>query len=228
MAGFDTGFVTVSKKPPPLSGGGDLAGGAVKFDCVAEGLLKLAKGSILGAGRVCVGGGDVVEAKVKLLNASLSPPVVDRCCEVGDCMPPKMSWPSCCGCGCVRGAEAYSDRIDCLRSGLEAVGAAPEVVVALEGLAEGAEGGPPKKSKPRRESPCFCCFGGPAASFMGGGRTLGVSAVLGRAGGIGMSPNKSIFGAGLGIGLAGWLDVEESRCEEERSIFALSCTTFRG
>ena len=100
--------------------------------------------------------------------------------------------------------------------------------MALEGLTDGAEGGAPKKSKPRRESPCFCCLGGAATSFGGGGRTLGVSVVLGRAGGVGISPNRSIFGAGFGTGFVGWLGVEETRCEVERSILALSWTTLSG
>lgn len=79
----------------------------------------------------------------------------------------------------------------------------PAADAALAGLAEGAEGGPPKKSSPNNESPCFCCFGGAAASLEGGGRMSGVSVVLGRAGGVGMSPNKSMFGAGFGVGFAG-------------------------
>lgn len=107
-------------------------------------------------------------------------------------MPPKMSWLSCWGCGCVRGAEEYNERIDCLRSGLEGAVVPPGVDVALDGLAEDVEDGTPKKSNPRRESPCFCGFARVAAAFGGGGRTLGVSVVLGRAGGVGTSPNKSI------------------------------------
>lgn len=79
-----------------------------------------------------------------------------------------------------------------MRSGLEGAIVPPGVDVALDGLAEDVEGGPPKKSKPRRESPCFCGFARAATIFGGGGRTLGVSVVLGRAGGVGTSPNKSI------------------------------------
>lgn len=90
-----------------------------------------------------------------------------------------------------------------MRSGLEGVAVPPGVDAALEGLAEELDGGPPKKSRPKRESPCFCCFAGPAAAFPGGGRTVGVSVVLGRAGGIGTSPNKSICGAGLEVAGAG-------------------------
>ena len=112
--------------------------------------------------------------------------------------------------------------MDCFKSGLEGAVMLPGVEAALEGLAEDVEGGPPKKSRPRSESPCFCCFGGAAEAFGGGGRVFGVSVVLGRAGGVGMSPNKSTFGTGLGFGLDGWLDVEGSRWEDERSIFAFS------
>lgn len=103
----------------------------------------------------CVCGGDVVEAKLRLLKASSRPPDVDGCCGVGDCMPPKMSWLSCWGCCWVRGAEEYNERIDCLRSGLEGAVVPPGVDVALDGLAADVEDGTPKKSNPRRESPCF-------------------------------------------------------------------------
>lgn len=118
-------------------------------------------------------------------------------------MPPKISWLSCWGWGCVRGAEEYKERMDCLRSGLDGAIEPPGVDVALDGLAEDVEGGPPKKSNPRSESPCFCGFEGAAAALGGGGRWFGVSVVLGRAGGVGMSPNKSTWGAGLGIACAG-------------------------
>ena len=154
-----------------------------------DGLLKLAKGSALLTGCAF---GDAVEVKLRLLNASSRPPDVCCCCELGDCIPPNMSWLSCGGCDCVRGAEEYKERMDCLRSGLEGAVGPLGVDVALDGLAEDVEGGPPKKSSPRRESPCFCGFAGAAGAFGGGSRTLGVSVVLGRAGGAGTSPNKSI------------------------------------
>lgn len=114
-------------------------------------------------------------------------------------MPPKTSWLSCCGCDCVRGAEAYKERIDCFRSGLEGTALLPGVE-ALEGLAYEAEGGAPKKSSPRSESPCFCCLAGLGAALEGGGWTPGVSVVLGRAGGVGISPKRSTFGVGFGVG----------------------------
>lgn len=207
IAGFSAGLGLVSKNPPPLNGGGDVIEGEAKLVRCAEGLLKLANGSLLGAGCACGGGGAVVDAKLRPPKASSSP---DDCCVVGDCMPPKMSWLSCCGCDCVRGAEAYKERIDCLRSGLEGAATLPGVDAALEGLAEEA-GGAPKKSSPRSESPCFCCFGGAGMVLGGGGRVRGVSVVLGRAGGVGMSPNKSTFDTGFGVAFGGWLEVDASR-----------------
>ena len=90
--------------------------------------------------------------------------------------------------------------MDCLRSGRDGTEAAPGVEDALAGLTDAAAGGPPKKSRPKRESPGFVCLGGggAAAGFGGGGRALGVSVVLGRAGGVGTSPNKSMFWGGFG------------------------------
>ena len=115
-------------------------------------------------------------------------------------MAPKEVWGSDCGFG--EGAEAYSDRIDCLRSGREGPVDVAGVDVELDGLPEGADGGPPKKSSPNNESAGFDCLGG-AAFFGGGGRPPVTSVVLGLAGGAGTSPNKSTFGAVLGIGGGG-------------------------
>lgn len=89
--------------------------------------------------------------------------------------------------------------MDCLRSGREEAAEAPGVDVALGGLSDVAEGGPPKKSKPSNESPGFCCLGGAAVAFGRGGRVVGGSVVLGRAGGVGTSPNRSTFGVGCDI-----------------------------
>lgn len=202
FASFGAGLGPVSKKPPPFKGGGDVIEAEAKLVPCFEGFPKLANGSLFGAGCVWDGGEEVV-AKFKPLNASSSPPDIDDCCIVGDCMPPKMSWLSCCGWDCVRGAEAYKERMDCLRSGLEGAAMLPGVELAPAGFIEEVEGGPLKKSRPRSESPCFCCFGGATAAFGGGGRVLGVSVVLGRAGGVGMSPNRSTVGAGFGIDFAG-------------------------
>ncbi len=115
-------------------------------------------------------------------------------------MPPKPVWDSDCGFG--GGAEAYSERIDCLRSGRDGPLDVPGVDVALDGLPEGAEAGPPKKSSPNNESAGCDCLGG-AVFFAGGGRPPATSVVLGLAGGAGTSPNRSTFGAALGIGGCG-------------------------
>ena len=90
----------------------------------------------------------------------------------------------------------------------------------LEGLDE-LEGGPPKKSRPSRESAAFAGLGA-ADNFGGGGLAPGVSVVFGLVGGAGTSPNRSNCGAGLGGGGTGWTDVEESLCEEARSNLAFS------
>ena len=82
---------------------------------------------------------------------------------------------------------------------------------ALEGLFEGADGGPPKKSSPNNESPGFVWDFGGAGDFGGRARALGMSVVLGRTGGDTSSPKMSIVGAALGTGANGWLEEEEAR-----------------
>ena len=96
------------------------------------------------------------------------------------------------------GAEAYNERIDCLRSGLEATAEPDGVEAELDGLPDVADDGPPKKSRPSNESAAFACLGG-ADSFRGAGRP-GMSVVLGLAGGSGTSPNRSTGGAAFGAG----------------------------
>ena len=113
------------------------------------------------------------------------------------------------------GAEAYSERIDCLRSGLEGTAGPDGVEAELDGLTDVADGGPPKKSRPSNESAALACFGG--AEAFGGAVLLGTSVVLGLAGGSGTSPNRSTGGAGFGAGTTGWLDVDEARCDAPRS-----------
>lgn len=152
FTGFGAGLEPVPKKPLPLKGGGEVIEDVVKLVRWLGDLLKLANGSVLGTGCACCDGGDVVGGKLRPLNASSRP---DDCCVVGACMPPKMSWLSCCGCDCVRGAEAYRERMDCLRSGLEGAVAPTGVEVPLEGLDKEVDGGPPKKSNPKSESPGF-------------------------------------------------------------------------
>lgn len=184
--------------------------------------MKPAKGSIL----VCCWGavGDAVGLKLRPPNASSKPRKLDA---GADCMPPNEGWRSCCGGGCGFGAEAYSDRIDCFRSGLEGAVEPPGVDAELDGLPLEDDGGPPKKSRPSSESAAFVDFGGPE-DFGGGIRLLGVSVVLGLAGGSGTSPNRSTGGAALGGGANGWLDVDAARNDAPRSNLAFSCTTLSG
>lgn len=73
---------------------------------------------------VWAGFGDGALVKLRLLNASLSPPKEPWpwLVPAGDDIPlndPEGVWETCCaaGWGCGRGAVAYSDRMDCLRSG---------------------------------------------------------------------------------------------------------------
>lgn len=99
------------------------------------------------------------------------------------------------------GAEAYNERIDCLRSGLEGSAEPDGVVAELDGLPDAVDGAPPKKSRPSNESAALACLGG-AEAFGGAGR-LGTSVVFGLAGGSTMSPNRSTGGATFGPGTTG-------------------------
>ena len=109
------------------------------------------------------------------------------------------------------GAEAYNESIDCLRSGLEGTVGPDGVEAELDGLPDVVDGGPPKKSRPSKESAALACLGG--AEAFGGAVRLGISVVLGLVGGSGTSPNRSIGGAAFGAGRTGWLDVDEARCD---------------
>lgn len=142
-------------------------------------------------------------------------------------MPPKELWRSCCGWACDFGAEAYNESIDDLRSGRDIPDDAGAVAEALEGLSVGAEGGPPKKSRPSRESPCLACGLSGAEAFGGAAREEG-SVVLGLAGGVGTSPSMSMLAGGFFIGPGGWLDADDARCEVERSSCAFSLTILSG
>jgi hypothetical protein len=116
------------------------------------------------------------------------------------------------------GAEAYSDRIDCLRSGLDGAAEAPAGPV-LEGRAGGAEL-PPKKSRPKSESPAFVCFGGAGSAFGGGALVAAGGPVLDRGGAGVASPKRSITGAGFACGGGGGLEgaaFPARRCEADRS-----------
>ena len=142
---------------------------------------------------------------MRLLNASSKPLKleVDCCCTGGDCIPPNEGWRSCCGCcwGCGFGAEAYKDKMDCLRSGLEGPVEPTGVDDTLGGLTPVVDE-PPKKSSPSSESAALEGLGG-AVALGGGGRAPGVSVVLGLAGGSGTSPKRSMGGAGFGAAGAG-------------------------
>ena len=203
---MDASFGPASKKPPPLKGGGDVTWSAAVEDRWFAGLLKFAKGSDLCS---CWGfglcGGDTGGLKLRLLNASSKSLKleVDCCCTGGDCIPPNEGWRSCCDCcwGCGFGAEAYNDKMDCLRSGLEGPVEPAGVDDTLGGLIPAVDG-PPKKSSPNSESAALEGLVG-AVALGGGGRAPGVSVVLGLAGGSGTSPKRSMGGAGFGAAGAG-------------------------
>ena len=163
------------------------------------GLEKEEKGSGFGCCWGCGGGGEVA-VKLKPLKASFMSPKFDCCWAGGDCMPPKEFWDLVCGLE--GGAEAYKERIDCLRSGREGPVVVTGVDATLDGLPEEVGGGPPKKSSPNNESAGFDCLDG-AAFLGGGGRPPATSVVLGLTGGAGTSPNRSTSGVALGIGGGG-------------------------
>ena len=91
--------------------------------------------------------------------------------------------------------------MDCLRSGLEGTAEPDGVEAELDGLPEVADGGPPKKSRPSKESAALACLG--AAKAFGGPSRPMTSVVLGLAGGAGTSPNRSTGGSAFGVGTAG-------------------------
>ena len=100
--------------------------------------------------------------------------------------------------------------------------------VELAGFAEalaGLSGVPPRKSSPPKS---WEAVGG--AGFGGGGRTLGLSVVLGLTGGVIISsPIRSkVCCCGFFTGAGAWLGVDPFRREEERSNLAFSWTIFNG
>src|SRR5437879_4922457 len=108
-------------------------------------------------------------------------------------MPPKEPDDACDGCcwGCGRGAEAYRDRIDCFKSGLDC---APGVAAALDGRAGACAS--PKKSSPSNESAGFVCFGGAGSDFGGGLDATGAALfALGGDSALSSSPKRSCCGA---------------------------------
>ncbi len=90
-----------------------------------------------------------------------------------------------------------------------------------------AEGGPPKKSMPSKDSEAFVCFGG-AGALEGGGRPPIVSVVLGLTGSAGPPSNRSTGGPAFGAGGNGWLDVDAARCDDSLASLAFCCTTLSG
>lgn len=117
--------------------------------------------------------------------------------------------------------------MDCFRSGREG-NVEPEGVDAeLDGLPAVADGGPPKKSIPSKDSEAFTCFGG-AEALGGGGRAPIVSVVLGLTGSTGSLSNRSMTGPGFGAGGKGWLKVDAARCDDSLASLAFCCTTLRG
>ncbi len=71
--------------------------------------------------------------------------------------------------------------MDCFRSGREGTAEPEGADAKLDDLPAMAEGGPPKKSIPSRDSEAFACFG-VAEVLGGGGRPPRVSVVLGLTG----------------------------------------------
>lgn len=205
--GGDLGFASKKLPPPPNMLDEDVEGG----DFALEKASRPEKGDGLGAGAAL---------KDRLPKASFIPPNADCVGDVCDARPPNDSWRACCwgwGCAAGLGVEAYSDKMDCLRSGLDGAAEAPAGPV-LEGRAGGAEL-PPRKSRPNSESPAFVCFGG-AASALGGGARAAGGPVLDRGGAGVASPKRSITGAGFACGGGGGLEAAAfpaRRCEADRS-----------
>ncbi|KAL7354300.1 hypothetical protein ACKS0A_10626 [Histoplasma ohiense] len=110
-------FGIESKNPPPLSGGEEI------FGAVFGDLGGLKDPRFENASNFSGGGGDVVDGKLNPLKASVSSPNASDCdlaccCGWGENDPNEVLrswWAGACGLG----ADAYKDRIDCLRSGLE-------------------------------------------------------------------------------------------------------------
>ena len=132
------------------------------------------------------------------------------------------------GWGDVFGAEEYNDNIDCFKSGLEEPEDNPPSE-ALVGRAAEVDAPPPKKSKPRSDSPGLLCLGGALSAFGGTARNAAGSIVFGRGGAMGeSSPIKSLPCVLLASLTAGWLEEDVAFCDADRSNLAFSCTTFSG
>lgn len=143
-------------------------------------------------------------------------------------MPPNIStFDVACGCGGAAGFEAYSDKIDCLRS--VRPGILGVVGPVLDGLCGGADCVPPKKSNPSKLSPALVCFGAATGAFGGPGLCTAGSVVLGLTGAASTeSPNKSTS-CGLTLGGCGSAPLPFLCCPCVPLLaLARSCTTFNG
>lgn len=227
--GGDLGLESKKLPPPP---------NMLEEEEVVEGDFALEKASRPAKGEG-LGAGAGAAPKDRLLKASFMPPkaeFVGDVCDCGDARPPNDSCRACCCCcccwGCAAGLgdEAYSDRIDCLRSGRE--GAADALGPVLEGRAGGAELLLlPRKSKPSSESPAFVCFGGAGSAFGGGARAAAGGPVLDRGGAGVASPKRSMTGSGFACGGGGGREaaaLPARRCEADRSTWIFSCTLESG
>lgn len=186
----------LSKKFPPLKGGGEVTCGADGVDlCTNAFMLPRFENA-----DCAVGFEVVLLGKLRPAKASVTTPNGSFCPAGGDVMPPNDGCRSCVcwGGGCGLGAVAYNDRIDCFRSGLEEIG----FEAALEGLPAFDDGSPPKKSSPSNDSPCLAgrCIAAGGPTLLG--FVFGMSAVLGLIGGaMGLSsPKRSMFAKGAAAG----------------------------
>ena len=168
--------------------------------------------------------------KLKPLNASFMSRkdacLGDCCCWGAGCIPPKEpcdEWDCCCGC-CGRGEEAYSDKIDCFKSGRDWD---PVLGVALVGRI-GGDTASPKKSNPRRESAGLVCLGGAGSALDVVLDGTGAADVALRGDSM-SSVNKSCCGALLtcdGPGLGAGPD--KAFWDVDLSILCFSFTKFKG
>jgi hypothetical protein len=190
----------LSKKPPPLNRGGENNCGADGVDFAGTDVANAVVVENEDFGGGC-GGADAVApelGKLRPLKASVSPPNASCGRVAGDEGPPKEGCRLCGGgWDSAFGADAYRERMDCLRSGLDEPSEPSGLELALDGRAGADVAVLPKKSSPRSESPCLGCRAIVGIALLGCGGVLVLSVVLGRTGGAGLSsPSISIVGAG--------------------------------
>ena len=121
----------------------------------------------------------------------------------------------------------YKDRIELLRSFLDGPAVPAGVDAVLEGLADAAGVGPPKKSRPSKESAALVSPG-TAFDLDGGGLIPDVSVVFGLTGGDGTSSKRSTGAFDLGGGGIGWLEEDEPRSDDSLANLAFSWTILSG